>query len=124
MIRNSRKSKGTTIAAKPVTTSAAPTPAPAQSAAKSEISKIGHISFQLVKPEAKSVCVAGSFNGWRPEQTPLLPVGHGRWAGELSLKPGCHEYLFVVDGQWLPDPNAKEAVQNPYGGVNSVLKVQ
>jgi hypothetical protein len=36
---------------------------------------------------------------------------------------GRHEYLFVVDGQWLPDPKAKESVQNPFGGRNSVLVV-
>jgi hypothetical protein len=28
-----------------------------------------------------------------------------------------------VDGQWLPDPNAKESVENPFGGRNSVLVV-
>jgi hypothetical protein len=28
-----------------------------------------------------------------------------------------------VDGQWVPDPNAKETTQNPYGGKNSVLIV-
>jgi hypothetical protein len=28
-----------------------------------------------------------------------------------------------VDGQWLPDPNAKESVENPFGGRNSVLTV-
>ena len=41
----------------------------------------------------------------------------------LELPEGRHEYLFVVDGQWLPDPNAKESVANPYGGRNSVLTV-
>jgi hypothetical protein len=83
----------------------------------------GHISFELVKPEAKAVCVAGSFNGWKPEQNPLVPRGNGRWVGDLDVKPGRYEYLFVVDGQWLPDPNARETVQNPYGGKNSVMIV-
>jgi 1,4-alpha-glucan branching enzyme len=81
------------------------------------------VSLELVKPGAKTVCVAGSFNEWRPEKTPLVPLGNGRWAGDLTVKPGRHEYLFVVDGQWLPDPNATENVQNPYGGKNSVLLV-
>jgi len=39
------------------------------------------------------------------------------------VNPGRYEYLFVVDGQWLPDPNAKESVANPFGGRNSVLRV-
>jgi 1,4-alpha-glucan branching enzyme len=82
-----------------------------------------HISLELVKPGAKTVFVAGSFNEWKPERTPLAPLGNGRWGGDLAVKPGRHEYLFVVDGQWVPDPNAKDSVQNPFGGKNSVLEV-
>jgi hypothetical protein len=29
----------------------------------------------------------------------------------------------VVDGRWIPDPLAREAVPNPFGGRNSLLKV-
>jgi 1,4-alpha-glucan branching enzyme len=80
-----------------------------------------HLKF--VKPEAKSVCVAGSFNEWNPSRTPLRRISDGTWIGELSGISGRHEYLFVVDGQWVPDPNAKESVQNPFGGRNSVLVI-
>jgi hypothetical protein len=82
-----------------------------------------NISLEFVKPGAKQVAVAGSFNDWKPERSPLVQIGNGRWVGDLNVKPGRHEYLFVVDGQWLPDPNAKETVQNPFGGKNSVLTV-
>jgi Glycogen recognition site of AMP-activated protein kinase len=85
--------------------------------------KSSHVSLDLVKPDAKTVCVAGSFNEWKPEKTPLSRLGNGHWHGDLAVKPGRHEYLFVVDGQWVPDPNAKETVQNPFGGKNSVLVV-
>lgn len=90
---------------------------------KSEAPKVGRVSFELVKPGAKRVCVAGSFNDWKPEMAPLSPVGNGRWAADVCIKPGRYEYLFVVDGQWLPDPNAKESVQNPFGGLNSIVGV-
>jgi hypothetical protein len=83
----------------------------------------GRILLELIKPDAKTVCVAGTFNGWKPEKMPLIRQGNGRWAGDLAVKAGRYEYLFVVDGQWLPDPNAKESVQNPFGGKNSVLVV-
>ena len=79
--------------------------------------------LKLVKPDAKAVYVAGSFNEWNPARTPLTRVSDGTWIGELSGISGRHEYLFVVDGQWLLDPNAKESVQNPFGGRNSVLVV-
>ncbi|HRT07735.1 MAG TPA: glycogen-binding domain-containing protein [Candidatus Paceibacterota bacterium] len=90
---------------------------------KVETPKCGQVTLELVKPDAKSVCVAGTFNQWRPEQTPLRPAGNGRWVGDLRITPGRYEYLFVVDGQWVPDPNARETVRNPFGGQNCVLTV-
>jgi 1,4-alpha-glucan branching enzyme len=113
MTKNTRKPKSTPAKTDAVKTEIAKAPA----------AKNGHVCLQLVKPGAKTVCVAGSFNGWKPEATPLTPRGAGQWSGDLTVKPGRHEYLFVVDGQWLPDPNAKETVSNPFGGHNSVLIV-
>jgi len=119
--------------AKPVTAQAEPVkglaakPEPikpiAQPAAIKPAAPPPTISLELVKPGAKQVAVAGDFNDWKPERSPLVQIGNGRWVGDLNVKPGRHEYLFVVDGQWLPDPNAKENVQNPFGGKNSVLIV-
>jgi len=96
---------------------------PIGAASHPEAPTAGRVSFELVKPEAKRVCLAGSFNDWSPEKAPLVSRGDGRWATELRLTPGRHEYLFVVDGEWIPDPNARETVQNPFGGRNSILGV-
>jgi len=85
--------------------------------------KPGHVLLEFIQPGAKTVFVAASFNHWKPEQTPLEQKGNGRWVGDLAVPPGRHEYLFVVDGKWLPDPKARESVQNPFGGRNSVLVV-
>ena len=90
---------------------------------KTEVPKVGTVSFELVRPGASRVCVAGSFNDWKPELSPLSPKENGRWVGDLAIKPGRYEYLFVVDGQWVLDPNAKETVQNPFGGRNSIIGV-
>lgn len=108
----------------PLVRKAAPTAIPVKhSAPATSLKSVGRISLELVRPGAKQVCVAGSFNAWKPEQAPLVPMGNGRWVGNITVDPGRYEYLFVVDGQWLPDPNAKENVKNPFGGVNSVLMV-
>ena len=72
---------------------------------------------------ATMVSVAGSFNDWRPEATRMISMGEGRWVKELALTPGTYEYRLAVDGEWLPDPLAKETVPNHFGGVNSVLRV-
>ncbi len=74
-------------------------------------------------PGAQSVSVAGTFNKWSPEQTPLDKGPDGKWKARLSLKAGRYEYRFVVDGQWLSDPAAAESVPNEFGSTNSVLTV-
>jgi 1,4-alpha-glucan branching enzyme len=131
MIKPTKKTKKASVdigavAIEPVKPAAAQPTAPAVAqpvSAKPQSRGPARVALQLVEPAAKHVYVAGSFNGWKPETTPLAPLGNGRWKGDLNLGPGRHEYLFVVDGKWLPDPNAKESVQNPFGGRNSVLTV-
>jgi 1,4-alpha-glucan branching enzyme len=81
-----------------------------------------HVEFALAANEAKSVAVAGSFNGWDPKKTPLEGVA-GAWHAKLELSRGRYEYRFVIDGQWVTDPNARESVPNPFGSVNSVVSV-
>jgi 1,4-alpha-glucan branching enzyme len=81
------------------------------------------IQLQFTHPRAKSVCIAGTFNDWRPASLPMLCVETGRWVKELALPPGRYEYLFVADGEWLPDPRAQDKAPNPFGGVNSVLNI-
>jgi hypothetical protein len=39
------------------------------------------------------------------------------------LALGTYEYCLVVDGQWMPDPLARETVPNRFGGRNPVLTV-
>jgi 1,4-alpha-glucan branching enzyme len=73
---------------------------------------------------AAAVCVAGTFNDWRPEATPMVGLGDGRWIKELTLPPGVYEYRIVADGEWKADPLARDANPNPFGGLNSVLKVE
>jgi Glycogen recognition site of AMP-activated protein kinase len=120
--KTNSKTNGTT--SEPFTSVAAKTePKPISQVEPAKSAAPPTISLEFIKPGAKQVAVAGDFNDWKPERSPLVQIGNGRWVGDLSVKPGRHEYLFVVDGQWLPDPNAKENVQNPFGGKNSVLIV-
>ena len=82
-------------------------------------------------PEAKAVFVAGTFNDWKPDATPLhnhLP--NSKWAVTLPLPRGHHEYKFVVDGQWCCEPGTPDesrddpkCINNDYGTMNRVLEV-
>lgn len=81
------------------------------------------VHFELAAPDAKQVFIAGSFNDWRTTDLPMIRLADGKWAKDLALPPGRHEYLFFVDDAWVPDPAATETVPNPFSGVNAVVVV-
>ena len=82
-------------------------------------------------PEAKAVFVAGTFNDWKPDATPLhIHLPNGKWTVTLPLPPGRHEYKFVVDGQWCCEPGCDHEYRgcpkccaNSFGTMNRVLEV-
>lgn len=76
--------------------------------------------FVLHHPSGRAAAVAGTFNNWDPKRTAMRKDQDGNWKATVWLPPGRYEYRFVVDGQWLSDPKAKESVRNIYGSTNSV----
>ncbi|MFQ5866844.1 MAG: zf-HC2 domain-containing protein [bacterium] len=79
------------------------------------------VTFTIEMPEAQAVSLVGDFNGWDVNACRLIRQD-GIWAVKLPLPPGRYQYVFVADGeQWLPDPEAKDYVDNGYGSKNSVL---
>ena len=81
------------------------------------------IVLTFFEPEARYVYVAGNFNNWHTDSTPLTNRGEGEWIVRLLLRSGRYEYRFVVDGRWSEDPQASERTMNPYGDFNSVVVV-
>ena len=81
------------------------------------------VEFAVSQPQARSVAVAGSFNDWDAKRTPLHVTPEGSWKATVWLPAGRYEYRFVVDGNWISDPCAKESVQNTFGSTNSVVVV-
>ena len=68
--------------------------------------------------------VAGSFNNWNPDNTPLLRQ-NGAWSTILVLPPGSYEYMFVEDGErWVTDPLAVQTRDDGFGGANAVIDVE
>lgn len=93
-----------------------------KSASQASASRCARVEFN--HSCAREVCVAGSFNEWQPTATPMISLGDGKWKKELMLPPDRYEYRFLVDGQWVDDPAAKETLPNPFGGLNAVLIVE
>lgn len=81
------------------------------------------VVFEFYAPQAEKVELAGSFNNWQPQQTPLKKDRSGKWKAELYLPAGRHEYRFLVDGTWQNDQKPVECIPNPFGSWNCVLKI-
>jgi hypothetical protein len=83
------------------------------------------VRLVVLQPGARSVHVAGDFNGWDPDRTPLEQISSGAWMTTVSLEPGRYEYMFVVDGStWIADPFAAEQSDDGFGARNAVLEVR
>jgi hypothetical protein len=75
----------------------------------------------ITAPQARQVAVAGDFNGWSTDASPLRRAPNGAWSTEVSLPRGRHQYMFVVDGTWTPDPAARATVDDGFGNLNAIL---
>jgi len=79
-------------------------------------------AFRFLRPGAQRVFLAGDFNGWRPEEIRMRPVGRGAWEARLRLAPGTYRFRYCCDGCWYPDYAAFGVVTGPYG-YDGVLRV-
>jgi hypothetical protein len=81
-----------------------------------------YVQFRISVPDARSVALAGSFTGWKPAVA-LRRSADGEWTALVPLRPGVHDYAFVVDGErWVTDPNAPQ-VDDSFGGTNSRISL-
>lgn len=85
-------------------------------------SKKSSIKFSI-KPENKpsKVCIAGDFNQWKPQA--MKKQKDESFALTLNLQPGTYEYKFIIDDQWVVDPDNSVWAMNSYGTLNSVAQV-
>lgn len=75
--------------------------------------------------DAKRIFVAGDFNGWSPDATPLKRDEElGVFQACVPVAPGRYRYRLIVDGRWVHDPYNTYVEANPYGELNSILEVE
>jgi 1,4-alpha-glucan branching enzyme len=83
------------------------------------------VTFQIAASPKSEVYLAGSFNQWDPKRHLMKdPSGTGKYAITLMLPKGQHEYKFVVNGNWVVDPECRNWVRNSLGTLNSVATVE
>ena len=87
------------------------------------MTRMANISFRC--PGAKSVALAGDFNGWDVSAHPMVYDPElDAWTVTLALEPGRYEYKFFVDDRdWWNDPAAPK-VPNVWGSENSYIDVE
>ena len=75
--------------------------------------------------KARTVMLAGDFNNWTPQSTPMTNGERpGDWRKVLSLKPGRYKYRLVVDDKWVTDPNNTYVETNQFGELDNVIEVE
>jgi len=81
------------------------------------------ITFTLEAPGAKSVVLQGDFGDWDQQPVSLKLLKSGQWKATLALDEGSYEYRYLVDGQWVDDPQCHLRIPNSFGSQNCVRVV-
>ena len=64
------------------------------------------VEFTYYDPAAFSVSLAGNFNNWDVNASPMVKDEEGTWRVVVQLAPGDYEYKLVVNGgNWTADPD-------------------
>jgi hypothetical protein len=71
---------------------------------------------------AKTVRLAGSFTNWQMQAFDMTRVANG-WTVNVKLPAGPHYYKYLVNDQWMTDPDNGLEVPDGEGNVNSVFYV-
>ena len=72
--------------------------------------------------DAETVLLSGSFNDWSTTGYTMKRES-GQWVLRIHLDPGKHTYKFLVDGNWVIDPENPLWERNEYNTRNSVIWV-
>ncbi len=73
---------------------------------------------------AEGVHIAGDFQGWSPNSTPLTDDGNGVYSVTLSLEAGAYEFKFINGNDWPQEEVVPDACRaNLSGNTNRRIEV-
>ncbi len=90
---------------------------------KEKLPSLSEVAFSVTAPQAHEVYLAGDFNGWKLDESTRMQPDNGNWRKKMSLKKGLYRYRFVIDGNWREDPENPDKKENPFGQMDSLLKI-
>ncbi len=73
---------------------------------------------------ANRVILTGSFNDWNEDDIKMEKNENGYWSYRMPLPAGKHYYKFIIDGQWILDPDNPVKEYDSKGHINSVFMVK
>jgi 1,4-alpha-glucan branching enzyme len=71
---------------------------------------------------AHQVILAGSFNNWNEKELKMVLIKNN-WLLPMYLREGTHAYKFIIDGDWITDPDNKLKRPDGAGNFNSVIGI-
>ncbi|MCA9809778.1 MAG: prolyl oligopeptidase family serine peptidase [Candidatus Dadabacteria bacterium] len=82
------------------------------------------VLFSYYAPGAQSVFISGDMNGWNSDVSRLVKGHDDVWRAIFKLRHGrSYDYKFVVDGNWITDPNNPDLNPDTSGGANSIVYI-
>ncbi len=72
--------------------------------------------------DARKVILALSLNNWNEKELKMTKTSRG-WELPIYLTTGTHEYKYIVDREWITDPNNEITRPNEMGNLNSVIQI-
>lgn len=86
------------------------------------------VTFRLDKQSAGGahhVAIAGDFNAWATQTTPMKALKSGDFTATLNLPEGReYQYRYVIDGHfWMTDPSADKRIYCEFANAENAVVV-
>ena len=81
------------------------------------------VTFSIEAKDASAVSVVGDFNSWNPKYGELSKLKNGTFKATFDLpKDASYEFKYLVDNDYVNDPEADSFVFNEFANAeNGVL---
>jgi 1,4-alpha-glucan branching enzyme len=83
----------------------------------------GGTLFSYAATETDSVEIAGDFNNWQPQKLNTPGLSDSIWMTVLPLQTGVYKYKYIVNGEWVLDPDNYHREPNAFSGEDCVIAV-